>query len=127
MESSYQEPGPSSSETDGLSAKQAVQMNSLDANSKNTEISQTPVEKVSATCVPVTTKATKKKKKKKKVLTCQHPNCKAKIKKMRSFLACRCGGHFCRDHSLQVDHNCTAQGPKVKKFANAKAQKLVSF
>lgn len=109
---------PARTEQDGLSVKQAVQRKSLDDNSKSTKIIPGSSSN-SATC----TKVTKKKKAGTKKKRCGV--CNKKIKG-RSFLACRCGGHFCSLHRLQADHNCTFGVVKVKTTASAKPTQLES-
>jgi len=101
MPNAYQEQEiPARTEQDGLSVKQAVQRKSLDASSKKSDI-KIPVNGSSSTSTCVVAKKKKTGAKKKRCGICN------KKIKGRNFLACRCGGHFCKLHRLQVDHDCT--------------------
>jgi len=107
-------------EQDGLKAREAVHK-TLDASS------EAALDPSGDVCLMASTPAlpkTKKTIKKKKRNRCEYGNCKKKLKKSRTFLACRCGGFFCQDHRLQCDHDCTYEPPKV---ANTKSVKFDSL
>lgn len=107
-------------EQDGLKAKEAVHK-TLDANSETALESSGDVSlSASAPSLPKTKKTINKKKRNR----CEYGNCKKKLKKSRTFLACRCGGFFCADHRLQCDHECTYKAPQVANTQSVKFDSL---
>jgi len=109
-----------STEQDGLNARQAVQKSNLDASSDAALNSSGVSTNICVDAEPKKKSGTKKKKRNR----CEHAGCKKKLKKSRTFLSCRCGGLFCPDHRLQCDHECTYEKPQASNTKSVKFDSL---